>query len=516
MEWFHYVNTDAMLFNFFRKSAAPRVNHEGGVAFTLNPEMELYTAVATSTLNDQFYEKGSDRLFRIRELVQNCDAQFVARLARYAREEMHLRSVPLVLAVELSKLHKGDSLVSRTVDAVVQRADEITELLAYYQLANKRRGTKKLNKLSKQVQKGLARAFNRFDEYQFSKYNRNAEVKLRDALFLVHPKAKNEGQQALFDRIAKNELATAFTWETELSAVGQKTFADNAARKAAFCARWEALIDSGKLGYMALLRNLRNILEAGVSPGHIEKVCAVLADEKAVARSKQLPFRFVSAWRELKAMNSFEVPLILDALEVALTHSTQNLRGFSDDSRILIACDVSGSMYAPISPRSTVENFDIGLVLAMLLQSRCKLVETGIFGDTYSRVALSSRNVLSNVEQCRSMEGKVGYSTNGYRVIDDLISRNLVVDRIMMFTDCQLYDSKNGGASLSASWKRYKEIAPAARLCLFDLAGHGTSPVDLTADGVSLIAGWSDKVFDLLHALENNEDALKMIHRIEI
>jgi hypothetical protein len=132
-----------------------------------------------------------------------------------------MRSVPMVLAVELAKANSGNAVVSKTVNGVVKRADEITELLAYYQLANNRNGVKKLNKLSKQIQKGLSEAFNRFDEYQFAKYNRAAEIKLRDALFIVHPKAKDESQQAIFNKIATDELAVPYTWETELSALGQ-------------------------------------------------------------------------------------------------------------------------------------------------------------------------------------------------------------------------------------------------------------------------------------------------------
>ena len=121
----------------------------------------------------------------------------MAKLAVYVREKMHLRSIPLVLTVELAKQHNGDGLVSKLTNRVVQRADEITELLAYYAMANVAKELKKLNKFSKQLQKGLADAFNKFDEYQFAKYNREAEVKLKDALFLVHPKAKDEAQQAI-------------------------------------------------------------------------------------------------------------------------------------------------------------------------------------------------------------------------------------------------------------------------------------------------------------------------------
>ena len=170
-------------------------NFEGTPAFELTPEMELYSAVLTSSLSNQFYESGTDRIERIRSMIQKNNPLFVAKLAIYAREKMHLRSMPLILAVELSRQHKGDGLVGCLVNRVIQRADEITELLAYYSLANSRTELKKLNKLSKQVQKGLSAAFNKFDEYQFAKYNRDAAVKLKDALFLVHPKAKDELQQ---------------------------------------------------------------------------------------------------------------------------------------------------------------------------------------------------------------------------------------------------------------------------------------------------------------------------------
>lgn len=227
----------------------------------MTPAEELYSAVVTTGLSNANYEKGNDRLARIQSLIQKNEPEFVAKLAVYARKDMYLRSIPLVLTTELAKQASGTDLVSKTVDGVIQRADEITELLAYYQLANERTETKKLNKLSKQIQKGLVKSFNKFDEYQFAKYNRKAEVTLKDALFLVHPKAKDENQQAIFNKIANDALETPYTWEVELSVLGQAKFSDDAERKSAFKNKWEELIFSNKLGYMATLRNLRNILK---------------------------------------------------------------------------------------------------------------------------------------------------------------------------------------------------------------------------------------------------------------
>lgn len=503
-----------MKFNFLKKENKEILNYEGEKAYMMTPEEELYSAVVTTGLSNISYEKGDDRLERIKSLIDENDPEFVAKLAVYARKEMHLRSVPLVLATELAKEISGSDLVSRTVDGVVQRADEITELLAYYQLSNKRTETKKLNRLSKQIQKGLAKSFNRFDEYQFAKYNRKAEVTMKDALFLVHPKAKNDDQQTIFNKIAHNMLETPYTWEVELSVLGQTKFINEAERKLAFKNKWEELIFSNKLGYMATLRNLRNILEAEVSSKAMEKVCRYLADEKAVSNSKQLPFRFLAAYRELKVVDSPYLSSVLEALEEAVAQSAQNIKGFGFDTSVVIAADVSGSMQKSVSPKSKVLLYDIGLLMSMILQSKCQNVVTGIFGDRWLRVPMPKNGILRNVDAFYKREGEVGYSTNGYLVIEDLIRRKEKVDKVMLFTDAQLWDSNSNQNSFEYSWVQYKALAPKAKLYIFDLAGYGRQPIDIKRNDVYLIAGWSDKIFDVLNALEDQKSAIEIIQKV--
>lgn len=510
-----------MKFNTFNRANpndAKTVNHEGANAYTLTPEMELYAAVVTTMLTDSMYEKADQRVQRIQALVAQANPVFVAKLAVYVREQLYLRSVPVVLLGELAKVHNGDDLVGKAVGRVVQRPDEITELLAYYQVTNQRTGTKKLNRISKQMQKGLAVAFNKFDEYQFAKYERNTAIKLRDALFLVHPKAKAETQQAVFDKIVAGTLTTPYTWETELSTLGLTKFATEAEKAAAIRAKWEELIDSGRLGYMATVRNLRNMLEAGISGAHVETVCALLASEKAVRNAKQLPFRFLAAYRELKALPIGHVPIVLEALEAAIYASVANLRGFDYQTSIVVACDVSSSMQKAVSPKSKVLLYDIGLLLGMLLQAKCRNVLSGMFGDSWKTVALPSRQVLSNVDEFYRREGEVGYSTNGYLVIEDLIQQRYKADKVMVFTDVQLWDSKTANQSpantLAAKWTQYKSLFPDARLYLFDLAGYGNTPVRVEKNDVCLIAGWSDKVFDVLQALEEGQTTLSSIEQI--
>lgn len=507
-----------MNYNAQIKNQAVIMNHEGAKAYSMSAEMELYTAVVTTMLSDLHYEKVDERVSRIAELITKVDPMFVAQLSVYVRTQMNMRSIPMLLLVELARVHNGDNLVSRAIAKTITRADEISELLACYQFRSSQRGVKKLAKLSHQVQAGLQEAFNKFDEYKFAKYDRESlVVRLRDALFLVHPKAKNAEQQTIFDKIASQTLATPYTWETEFSALGQQKFESKEAKQVAYAAKWEELIVSGKLGYMALLRNLRNIALSGASAQHINAVCARLKDAQAVLKSKQLPFRFLAAYREMESVTSPYTAHILDSLEEAVLISAMNINGYSGNDKVLVACDVSGSMQRSISSRSSVQNFDIGLLLAMLFQTTCKQVTIGMFGDVWKVIPLPSRSVLVNTLALHAREGEVGYSTNGYKVIEWMIENHVFYDKVLMFTDCQIWNSMRGrNNTIQSSWYKYKAMYPQAKLYLFDLDGYGAVPFRQTEKDVFLIAGWSDRVFEMLDAIENGNSVLDRIKETEL
>ena len=493
------------------------LNHEGELAYRLSPEMELYTAVVTASLSDKFYETGSEQMNRILELVNKVSPDFVARLAVYTRTEMHLRSIPLLLVVALAKVHSGDDLVARTVERVVQRADEIMELLMCYQLLNPSEGRKKLGKLSHQIQVGLQHAFNNFDEYQFAKYNRsNLEVKLRDALFIVHPKAKDDAQQAIFNKIVEDKLTVPYTWETELSALGQVKYDNEQDRKDAFREKWEELISSRKVGYMALLRNLRNMLVSGVSPVLMDQVCTYLSSPQNVLKSKQLPFRYLSAYREIDGIDNVSTTMVLSALEEAMKASADNISGFDGDTRTLIACDVSGSMWSLVSSRSKVRLFDIGIVLAMLFKNRCKQVITGMFGTEWKVFNYPNGNILPAITEMELHEGEVGYSTDGYKVVEWLLKDDVIMDKVLIFTDSQMWNSHGDGNTFAHLWSQYKRRVPKAQLYLFDLAGYGQMPLRMEQDDVFLIGGWSDRIFDVISDLQNSNTVVDAINNIEL
>ena len=526
-----------MKFNITNKGKDTTVNYMSAKAYRMTAEIELYSAVVTCMVDDSYYESNADRLNRIKNLIAKCEPEFVAKLAIYARTQMNLRSVPVILAVELAKLHSGNDIVRRTVSGVVRRADEIKEILAYYQLANSREGVKKLNRLSKQIQKGLSDAFSRFDEYQFAKHNADAEVKLRDALFLVHPKAKDEDQQAIFDRIVSDSLAIPYTWETEMSELGQKSFADEAGKVKAIAEKWEELVLSGKLGYMAILRNIRNILTKSTDLA-LDKAIETLTDEGRIRKSKQMPFRYLSAFMEIdklsKENNLFEsqkakIEKVKSALEKALTMACDNIPVCQ--GRTAILSDNSGSMYGDTGGKSLVsamsnrKSADIANLFAVLYWNKCHDTYVGLFGDRLIDANLSrSVNVFENFNIVNRAASKCGPSTERgiFEYMEQLIKSKTMLDRIIIFSDCQVgdgcnwYDNKgNQGKDFNQLFQKYRKINPKVMVYTIDLRGYGNS---MTKDcgNVILVSGWSEKIFDMIYYIEHGSTIVDEIMKIEL
>lgn len=526
-----------MKFNKKNKGNDTFVNYMGAKAYQMSAEMELYSAVVTCMVDDSYYESDADRLCRIKNLIAKCSPEFVAKLAVYARTQMYLRSVPVILVVELAKLHIGDSLVRNAVNGVVKRADEIKEILAYYQLANNRKDVKKLNRLSKQIQKGLSDAFNKFDEYQFAKYNSATQVKLRDAIFLVHPKAKNENQQAIFDRIVSGKLATPYTWETELTKLGQKAYRSEREKAKMIADKWEELVISGKLGYMAILRNIQNILTKGTEHA-LDEAIRILTDSGRIRTSKQMPFRYLSAYikiasltskKELSEIEKSRIEKVTNALNIAVSASCANISVVGGHTAIL--SDNSGSMYGDRGGKSLVtamskrKSADIANLFAVLYWNKCRDTYVGLFGDRLVDANLKRlSDVFENFKIINNAARKCGMSTERgiFDYMEGLIKSKKMVDRIVIFSDCQVgdkcnwYDDNgNNGKNFNQLLQIYMKINPAVMVYTIDLLGYGKS---MTKDcgNVIYISGWSEKIFDLIYYVEQGSTVVDEIMKTEL
>lgn len=414
---------------------------EGGCAGVINAEQQLLRCVMSCLLFEgEFYEDGATIAERIKTLAHTVSADFLASTAIKARSEMHLRHVPLYLVNELSR-HKGHSkfpkLVQDTLYTVIQRADELAEFLAIYWAEGR-------HPLSAQVKKGLSRAFNKFSEYDFAKYNRDGYVKLRDALFVCHAKPADVSpfqpvlnknarkriaeqlavgdtaelvglrpsflspKERLFGKLVAGDLDTPDTWETNLSAGADKA------------TTFKRLMMENKLGGLAFLRNLRNMSEAGVNKAEVRDY----AGRKTFGRV--LPFRFLAAARHVPQWEDIIEPLMMKCIS-----GHAKLVGHT-----VLLVDVSGSMQAPLSVKSQMQRLDAAYGLAVLLREICADISIFTFSDLTVHCAPRRGFALRDLLE----RSQIHNGTYLSRSLSDLSTHRVDYDRIIVITDEQTHD----------------------------------------------------------------------------
>ena len=430
--------------NTLNLNAAPR-SHEGAPARHISPEMQLRRSVLACLLwESQFYEDGVEIGGRIAELVPKVAAEKVAALAFEAREQSKLRHVPLLLVREMARHKTHRAAVSDTLARVIQRADELAEFVAVYWKDGR-------VPLSGQVKKGLAAAFPKFDEYQLAKYDRGGPIKLRDVLFLCHAKPRDEAQAAVWKRLIWGRLTTPDTWEVALSSGADKREA------------WERLLREQKLGALALLRNLRNMREAGVDEP------LVLNALREMSAARVLPFRFLAAARH--------APRWEEALEQAMLKSLASADKLPGKTIALV--DVSGSMTAPLSRRSEMQRTDAAYGLAVLLREVGR--EVAVFSFSDSLVEVPARRGFALRDAIDTSQRHNG--TYLGKAVEEL-NRREKYDRLIVVTDEQAHDTVP---------------APHGKGYVINVASY--------KNGVGYgkwthIDGWSESVIEYIRALE--------------
>ncbi len=429
--------------------------YEGAPAAVISEEQALRRCVLACMLwEDEFYESGVTIAERIRTLVPKVEAAKVAALAVEARTKMKLRHVPLLLVREMARLPTHRVLVAETLVQVIQRADELAEFLAIYWAEGK-------VPLSGQVKKGLAAAFTKFDESALAKYGGNKHdganaVRLRDVLFLCHAKPVDAAQAELWKRLIAGELATPDTWEVALSGGGVSKREN-----------WERLLLERKLGALALLRNLRNMQEAGVGEA------LVLTALDAMRTDRVLPFRFLAAARY--------APQWEEGLERAMYRSVAGAEKLP--GRTVLLVDVSGSMVAPLSRKSQMLRTDAAYGLAVLVREVSEKVVVYTFSDGAMRIAPRRGFALRDAMESSLRHGGTNLGAALQFVEGEAVREPY--DRIVVITDEQSAD---------------RVPAPTGRGYMVNVAS--------AKNGVGYglwthIDGWSEAVIEYIRELES-------------
>lgn len=468
------------------------VNLAGGEAFKESSKLELISILLTSFAQDQYYRSADDTFDTLINLINRIhDKKFIAKAAIYARTKFGMRSISHITAAELAEIDRHinspNKWLKRFIEQVVHRPDDITEILAYF--------ISKYGKLPKQLKRGMRYAFNKFDEYQLAKYrSENKEFKLIDAVNLCHPKPTSKNAEAL-KKLVNGALRSIDTWETKLTQAGQNAETDEQKEELKKEA-WVSLIKERKIGYFALLRNLRNILEQ--APEIIPDAIAMLTDKVLIKKSLILPFRFLVAINELSHVPQSRV--FIGAVSQAVDVSCDNVPEFSGNT--LVALDVSGSM-SNIMPRASYRYVDIAALFAAALARKGNTDIIRFKGSaSYANInpADSVLTIAKVLSDCS------GGSTDFHSIFH---CASVSYDRIIILSDMQGWDDYYVPTKTFTVWKDKYNCNP--YVYSIDLAGYGS--LQFPERNVYCLAGFSEKIFDLMKLLEQDRNA--MINEIE-
>ena len=451
---------------------------------------------------DSFYESTDEKATRlnqvIADLVRKGKVDFVANLLLFARSEMHIRNMPIMglkaFSDVLRKQNRPFAGMRSLTANVIQRVDQITDTLALFV-----KGQGK-SKMPMAVKRGLSDAFNKFDEYQFAKYNRSGVVSLKDALRIVHPTPTADKNSEAFRKIMGDSLTPADTWEVAMSTNGQKDVESRKDKKEV----WEDLIDRNKLGYQALLKNLRNILQAGVSEDHLRLVAAALI--RGVAKSKSLPFEFWTAYNSIATETSFRP--ILNALEQCMDISAANIPTLG--RKVWIVMDVSGSMRG--RALETAAFFTAAIAKA---HKDADYLAVTQFASNAAQIAINPNNsILANYKVL--IGGSLGGSTNFGAALFQEHSLGFKPDVVFVLTDGEINDfgtDRNSYYGLDLnSTAAVQNCAPGANKYVINMESAESTPLPSRFGWVAL-AGWSTKLFDLIELGKNKASVINKLNQ---
>ena len=402
------------------------------------------------------------------------------------------------------------------IDAVLQRGDEPAEMIGYWHSRHGRN-------LKMAVKRGVADAAVRlYTERAAQRYDGQGRgVRMADVIELTHPKPRTASQSALFkwllDHRHHGDAVADLNVLPMLAAAAAVKSTPVEDRRAALRAMrsteggapaalaeagtswerlsgwlpggmdaeaWESVIPS--MGVMALIRNLRNFDEQGISRDAVRTVIARITDPDEVAKARLFPYQVWAAYAHAPSDDWKR------ALGDTLDLTTANIPSLD---RTLVVVDASGSMTAPVSGRSKMSRVEVAAVMAAATAKRSTNVDIVIFGNTNAKVRIrKGSSALGIAETIVGKVGSVGYATNGHSAIRTHFDARKH-DRVVLFTDDQMHDAGR------------VDISHVPLIYTVDLAGYRPRSMPAGERGRYALAGFSDATFTIMQTLEAGRSA---------
>lgn len=445
------------------------------VAAQSNIDLLRRAVLANLLWEDIAYMDGKSVSEEIKRLIPLCDPVDVANLCIEARLVQKLRHTPLFIAVEMCKYDNTRSYVKDILPRIITRADMITDFVALYWENGK-------CPICNSAKKGLAKAFHNFNEYKFAKYDRDTPIKLRDVMFMVHPKPENDLEKELFNKIAERKLDTPETWEVLLS------FAHTDEEK---CAVWTKLIKEGKLGGKAMLMNIRNMQKVSV-PRPI-----IVEGLSKINSTMLLPLDFLKAKMTSDGLDK--------EIEDVMLRSYEKLPKLP--GKTLFIVDASGSMDATVSSNSYFTRLHQAEAICMLAINQCEDCEVvctagndGQLKEAHEWIKYPSKgfDLFNQINSVRSKIGWGGIFT--YQCLEALRKEVKDIneyDRIIIFSDSQDIDVSLGKNVKPRPFGKHNYIC--------DVSCH-THGINYKGIWTAEISGWSEHFLTYIAAYEGIEN----------
>lgn len=464
-----------------KKISTKTVNLAGGEAFQESPKLELVSILLTSFVKDSFYRSEKGGIKQLKDVISQIgDKKFVGKAAVYARNKFGMRSISHLVAAELAEQVKGQEWTKAFFDKVVHRPDDMTEILALY------RKNTDTNSITNPMKKGFASALQRFDEYQLEKYLRdNSEVNLLDVVNVSHP-----AHTVAIKKLIKGTLKKAATWENKLSEAGRE--AEDEEDKAELKgAAWAKLIETRRLGYFALLKNLRNIIKD--APDSLDDALEMLTDKTLIKKSLVLPFRYTTAYQEIAnaGLSGKLSRQVLGALNQAVDIAVSNVPELPGNTAVVL--DISGSMGGkPIQIGSL-----FAAVLAKANNADIYTFASRAHSFNYNR----EDSTITIADQLVKFFHEHSGGTD-FNIIFPYLKQSY--DRVIILSDMQGWIGYYNPTKTLRAYETKYDVKP--WVYSFDLAGYGT--LQFPEARVAALAGFSEKIFDVMKLVEQDKQAL--------
>lgn len=482
-------------FNATKRPAQPNaVTYEGGAAFEKNLEQDWLNNLFSNMLENRFYESAEDQMERYIKLTKQMLAKygpkFVARAAVFARNQLGMRSISQLTASLLnSEKFEGKRDFYKNY---MHRPDDVSEIFAILESRGEKR--------SHGLVKGAGDYISGLSGYQIDKYRMsNKNWSMIDLINITHPKSE------IINKFYRGTLEKAGTWEQKINAAKSKEEKNK---------NWRELVEQQKLGYLALIRNLNNILAAGVSKSWIETyLVPQLTNADKIHKSLVFPYQIYIAYKSLKVK---EVNTVF-ALNKAFRTSIDNIPGLEGKS--LVVLDVSGSMTDRMNGYTSMTIKEVCACYATAIYLANPDSEFIKFGDTAKKCDYNRLDNVFNIIAQMQYNDSCGFGTNIVPVWNMLDKH---YDRIFLFSDMQVmsvdtswssyYFRINHGEEAVDVMKKYFNKYGRTRVYSFDLGNYNTQIANPNSGDLVMLTSLSDKIFVLLDLLERGGSIVDYIN----